>query len=370
MRVGILKEIKEKEYRVGMTPGGVKELVSRNHEVMVQQGAGVESGFGDELYQSAGAKIKRDAKEIFQNAELIVKVKEPQPVECKELRSDQILFTYLHLAADLYQTDLLLKSGVTAIAYETVTDDQGGLPLLAPMSEVAGLLSVQIGAHWLEKSQGGRGILLGGVAGVAPATVLILGGGVAGTKALRAALGMGANVVVVDKSLKRLRELDNLFLGRVTTAYPNSEVLQAQVERADLVIGAVLVPGAATPKLISRDLLKRMQKGSVIVDVAIDQGGCIETSKPTSFGNPTYVEEGVIHYCVTNIPSSVSRTSSIALCNATIPFVIAIADKGYRHACLADRHLLNGLNVYQGQITHPAVAQALNKPCITVDLLS
>jgi len=362
MRIGVPKEIKDQEYRVGMTPGSVRELTNRGHAILVQQNAGTEIGFSDEAYRTAGAKIVDSADEIFALADMIVKVKEPQPQECKKLKEGQLLFTYLHLAPDPAQAELLLASGCVAIAYETVTDEHGGLPLLTPMSEIAGRLSIQAGAHCLEKTQGGHGILLGGVAGVACANVVVLGGGVVGTQALRVAVGMGAEVVVLDKSLKRLRELEFLFDGKVTTAYANAEALEAHLKTADLVIGAVLVPGAAAPKLVSRSLLSLMRPGTVIVDVSIDQGGCFETSRATTHAKPVFIEEGIVHYCVANMPAGVPRTSTIALNNATLPYIVTLAEKGYRTACLESSYLLRGLNICTGQITHPAVATALSKP--------
>lgn len=361
MRIGVPKEIKDQENRVGMIPASVRELTARGHSIVVQENAGQGIGFSNEDYRVAGADVVKSAAEIFSTTDMIVKVKEPLSVECKQLREGQLIFTYLHLAPDPKQTDLLLQSGCVAIAYETVTDEQGGLPLLTPSSEVAGRLSVQAGAHCLEKAQGGRGVLLGGVPGVAPAKVVILGGGVAGTQALKIALGMGADVVVLDKSLKKLRELDNLFPA-AQTAYANAESIDAYVTAADLVIGAVLVPGAAAPKLVTRSLLRKMHPGSVIVDLSIDQGGCFETSKPTTHTDPIFVEEGVVHYCVTNMPGGVPYTSTIALNNATLPFIIALADKGYRAACLENPHLLRGLNICAGKLTHQAVAEALQKP--------
>ncbi len=362
MRIGVPKEIKDQEYRVGMTPASVRELTNRGHTVLVQQNAGSEIGFSDEIYKLAGAEIVATADEIFGSAQMIVKVKEPQAQECKKLREGQLLFAYLHLAPDPKQAELLLSSGCVAIAYETVTDEQGSLPLLMPMSEVAGRLSIQVGAHYLEKIEGGHGILLGGVAGVGSAKVIVLGGGIVGTQALRVAAGMGAEVVVLDKSLKRLRELEYLFDGRVTTAYANAETLEEHLRAADLVIGAVLVPGATAPKLVSRALLPQMQRGTVVVDVSIDQGGCFESSHVTTHAHPTFVEEGIIHYCVANMPAVVPRTATLALNNATLPYIITLADKGYRTACLENPHLLHGLNICTGQITHPAVATALQKP--------
>ncbi|WP_029889711.1 alanine dehydrogenase [Polycyclovorans algicola] len=363
MRIGVPKEIKNHEYRVGLTPAGVRELRGHGHQVLVETGAGVGSGIADAAYQEAGAVLVADAATVFAQAELIIKVKEPQPAECSMLRSGQVLFTYLHLAPDPQQAEGLLASDCIAIAYETVTDARGGLPLLTPMSEVAGRLAVQAGAHTLEKAQGGAGILLGGVPGVAPAEVLVIGGGVVGYNAARIAVGMGASVTVLDTSPRRLSELDALFDGRLRTVYSTADTLERLVAGADLVIGAVLRPGAAAPKLVTRDLLKRMRAGSVVVDVAIDQGGCFETSRPTTHQNPTYVEEGVVHYCVANIPGAVARTSTFALTNATLPYLLKLANQGYRQALQADAHLRDGLNVHRGALTHPAVAAALGLPC-------
>ncbi len=359
MRIGVPKEIKVHEYRVGLTPAGVRELRVHGHEVVVETGAGEGIGLSDEQYRVAGARIVADAAELFALAEMIVKVKEPQPAEVARLRAGQALFTFLHLAPDPRQAQGLIECGCIAIAYETVTDAHGGLPLLAPMSEVAGRLSVQAGAHVMEKAQGGNGILLGGVPGVAPANVLIIGGGVVGTNAARIAVGMGARVTILDRSLARLNELDQLFGGRVETIYSTVDAIEQTTAGADLVIGAVLVPGAAAPKLVRREHLRRMKRGAVIVDVAIDQGGCFETSRPTTHQDPTFVEEGVVHYCVANMPGAVARTATFALTNATLPFVLALADKGVDGALRDDPHLLAGLNVHRGRITHPAVADAL-----------
>jgi alanine dehydrogenase len=359
MLVGVPREIKNKEYRVGLVPGSVRELVHRGHQVIVEAAAGAGIGFDDAAYRAVGAEIALTAAEVFARAQMIVKVKEPQPGEIALLRPGQIIFTYLHLAADRAQTEGLLRAGVVGIAYETVTDGRGGLPLLAPMSEVAGRMSVQVGAHCLEKEQGGEGILLGGVPGVAAAKVVVLGGGVAGTNAARVAMGMEAYVTVIDKSLQRLYELDLQFGAQLHTLFSTVENIEREVVSADLVIGAVLVPGAAAPKLVTREMVARMRPGSVLVDIAIDQGGCFETSRPTTHAVPTYVESGVIHYCVTNMPGAVARTSTFALNNATLPFVLALADKGWRQATLDDPHLRHGLNVVRGRITHPAVAEAL-----------
>ncbi len=359
MHVGVPKEIKTHEYRVGLVPAGVRELVHRGHQVSVETAAGQGIGFDDEAYRKAGAKVLGSAAEVFAAAELIVKVKEPQPVEYKLLREGLVLFTYLHLAPDAKQTKALIASGVAAIAYETVTDETGGLPLLAPMSEVAGRMSIQVGAHCLEKEQGGAGMLLGGVPGVAAAKVVIIGGGVSGTNAARMAMGLEAHVIVIDKSLKRLYELDLQFGAKLHTMFATMAAIEEHVSQADLVIGAVLVPGAAAPKLVTREMVRRMRRGSVIVDISIDQGGCCETSRPTSHAAPTYVEEGVVHYCVTNMPGAVARTSTFALTNATLPFTLELADKGYRRALAENRHLLAGLNVHRGKVTHRAVARDL-----------
>lgn len=359
MLIGVPKEIKNHEYRVGLTPAGVRELISHGHDVVVQVEAGAAIGFADEDYIAAGASMEVSAENIFARAEMIIKVKEPQPNECKMLREGQLLFTYLHLAPDPTQTELLLASGVTAVAYETVTDASGGLPLLAPMSEVAGRLSIQAGAHSLEKAQGGSGVLLGGVPGVLPANVTVIGGGVVGVNAARMAMGMGANVTILDRSLTRLKQLDELFGDRINTLYSTVDAIESQLKTADLVIGAVLIPGAAAPKLITRDMLSLMKSGSVLVDVAIDQGGCFETSRATTHQEPTYVVDGVIHYCVANMPGAVARTSTLALTNATLPYAVALANEGV-DALMRDTHLLAGLNVHKGQVTCDAVAQALN----------
>ena len=363
MRIGVPREIKADEYRVGLTPAAVRELVSHGHELVVQQGAAGAIGFPDAAYRQAGAAIAPDAAAVFAQAEMVVKVKEPQPGEIALLRRGQVLFTYLHLAADRAQTRGLMESGATCIAYETVTDSRGALPLLAPMSEVAGRMCVQVGAHCLERAQGGAGVLLGGVPGVPSARVVVIGGGVAGTHAARMAVGVGATVTVIDRSLHRLRELEDLFPGQLHTLFSTTDAIERAVAEADLVIGAVLVPGAAAPKLVTREMVRRMRPGSVIVDIAIDQGGSCETSRPTTHAQPTYVEEGVVHYCVTNMPGAVARTSTLALGNATLPFVLALAGKGWRAAMQADAHLLAGLNVQAGAVTHPAVAAALGLDC-------
>jgi alanine dehydrogenase len=362
VKIGVPREIKTHEYRVGLTPAGVRELVQHGHEVVVERAAGVGIGSDDEAYRSAGASIVAAAASVFTAAEMIVKVKEPQPAEIALLRPGQILFTYLHLAADKAQTEGLIACGPTCIAYETVTDRGGALPLLAPMSEVAGRMSVQVGAHCLEREQGGAGILLGGVPGVPPAKVVVLGGGVSGTNAARMAVGLEASVTIIDKSLPRLKELDLQFGPRATTLFATTAAIEQAVLAADLVIGAVLVPGAAAPKLVTRDMVRQMRPGSVLVDIAIDQGGCFETSRPTTHSAPTYVEEGVVHYCVTNMPGAVARTSTYALTNATLPFVLAVAGKGWRQAMLDDPHLAEGLNINAGRVTHVAVAQALGLP--------
>ncbi len=359
MRIGVPKEVKTHEYRVGLLPGSVREAVHHGHEVLVETGAGAGVGFDDAAYERAGARIASGAAEVFAASEMIVKVKEPQPPEIGRLKPGQLLLTYLHLAADRQQCDGLLRSGATCIAYETVTDVRGGLPLLAPMSEVAGRMSIQVGAHCLEKEQGGPGMLLGGVPGVAAAKVVILGGGVAGTNAARVAMGMEAYVTVIDRSLPRLYELDLQFGAQLHTLFSTLETIEREVLTADLVIGAVLVPGAAAPKLISREMVRAMKPGSVLVDISIDQGGCSATSRPTTHADPTYVEDGVIHYCVTNMPGAVARTSTFALNNATLPFVLDLADKGWRRALADDPHLRAGLNIEAGRITHQAVAQAL-----------
>ena len=358
MLVGVPKEIKTLEFRVGLTTASVTELVHHGHQVIVESRAGEGVGLSDAMYQAAGAEIVATAAEVFERAELVVKVKEPQAEECRMLRPGQVLFTYLHLAPDPDQTRMLIESGCVAIAYETVTDEDHGLPLLSPMSEVAGRMSIQAGAHALEKHKGGSGMLLGGVPGVEAARVVVLGGGVVGTNAVRMAMGMEAHVTVLDRSLKRLKELDFQFGCMLNTIYSTRESVWHHVTNADLVIGAVLVPGAAAPKLVTRDMLKEMRPGSVVVDVAIDQGGCFETSRPTTHADPTYTVEGVVHYCVANMPGGVARTSAFALNNATLPFTLALADKGYRQALLDDQHLRNGLNVHEGRVTYEAVALA------------
>jgi alanine dehydrogenase len=367
MLIGVPKEIKVQEYRVGLTPSSARELVHHGHKVMMQSGAGVEIGFPDDAYRAAGAEIVADAANIYARAEMIVKVKEPQPAECQMLQAGQVLFTYLHLAPDPEQTEALLASGAICIAYETVTDAFGGLPLLAPMSEVAGRMAIQAGAHCLEKAAGGCGLLLGGVPGVPAGKVVILGGGVVGTNAARMAMGLEAHVTVLDKSLKRLKELDQHYGARIATTYATVDAIEEHVRGADLVIGAVLVPGASAPKLVSRQMISTMRKGSVVVDVAIDQGGCFETSRPTTHSDPTYVVDGVVHYCVANMPGGVARTSTLALNNATLPFALALADKGFAKAMKEDAHLRAGLNVFKGNLTCQAVAAAQDLPWITPD---
>lgn len=359
MLIGVPKELKVHEYRVGLVPASVRELVAHGHQVIVEREAGKGIGCADADYETAGAKIAAGAQEIYARAEMIVKVKEPQPAERKQLREDQVLFTYLHLAPDPKQAEDLLASGAICIAYETVTSASGGLPLLAPMSEVAGRMAVQAGAYCLEKTHGGLGVLLGGVPGVDPANVVVLGGGVVGTHAIHIALGMGADVWVLDRSTEVLRALWRQFGRPLNTVYATRDAVERHVLQADLVIGAVLVPGGATPKLVSAELIRRMKPGAVVVDVAIDQGGCFETSRPTTHAEPTYVVDDVIHYCVANMPGGVPRTSTFALNNATLPYVLALADNGYKRALVEDPHLRAGLNVHKGHITHRAVAEAL-----------
>jgi alanine dehydrogenase len=366
MRIGIPKEIKAQEYRVGLTSGNVRELIEHGHRVLIETEAGAGIGMHDSDYQRVGAEIAPSAARVFAESELIVKVKEPQPHECDQLGSGQVLFTYLHLAPDPEQAQRLQDSGVSAIAYETVTGPDRSLPLLAPMSEVAGRLSVQAGAHCLEKARGGKGVLLGGVPGVAPGKVLIIGGGTVGENAAGVASGIGADVTVLDRSVPRLRQLDSEFGGKIKCVFSKSDTIERYALEADLVIGAVLIPGAATPKLLSRETVKQMKPGSVLVDVAIDQGGCFETSHPTTHENPTYLIDDVVHYCVANMPGAVPRTSTFALNNATLPFVLMLADHGLAEALTLDPDLANGLNVHAGHITHPAVAAALGKPYVPV----
>ena len=359
MLVGVPKEIKNHEYRVGLTPEAAREYVTNGHSVIVESGAGLGITKTDDDYRAIGAEIVDSAEEVFARAQMIVKVKEPQPNEWVQLREDQILFTYLHLAPDPDQARGLMESGVSAVAYETVTDRDGGLPLLAPMSEVAGRLSIEASAQASHKNNGGRGILMGGVPGVLPAKVVVIGGGVVGTQAARMAAGLGANVEILDRSLPRIRELDDMFQGRVTTRYSNAGTIENAITDADVVVGAVLIPGASAPKLVSRDMLGLMQHRAVLVDVAIDQGGCFETSKPTTHEDPTYIVDDIIHYCVANMPGAVPHTSSYALNNATLPFGLALANKGVVKACEDDPHLMLGLNVHKGKIVNEAVAESL-----------
>ena len=356
MKIGCPKEIKPQEFRVGMTPNAAAEAVINGHEVVIETNAGIGSGFDDDAYRAVGAVILDTAEEVFATADMIVKVKEPQAVERKMLREGQLLFTYLHLAPDPDQTRDLLESGCTAIAYETVTDRSGGLPLLAPMSEVAGRLAPQVGAWTLQKANGGRGVLMGGVPGVGPARVIVIGGGVVGTHAAKIAAGMGADVTVLDRSLPRMRYLDDVFGGTFKTGYSSAGLLEELLPLADMVIGAVLIPGAAAPKLVRRDQFPMMKPGAVLVDVAIDQGGCFETSCATTHHDPIYEVDGIMHYCVANMPGAVARTSTLALGNATMPFMLALAKKGWKQACADDPHLLKGLNVHDGQLTYEAVS--------------
>jgi alanine dehydrogenase len=367
MKVGVPKEIKTLEFRVGMTPAGVRELVHDGHEVIVETNAGEGIGMSNADYVAAGAKVVDKAEDVFAAADMIVKVKEPQLSECAMLRKDQVLFTYLHLAADPAQAEALIKSGTTAIAYETVTADDGSLPLLTPMSEVAGRLSIQAGAFALQKANGGRGVLLGGVPGVAPGKVLVIGGGVAGANAADMAVGLGAQVTILDRSLPRLRQLDDIWGGRVRTVYSTKDAVDQLTRDADLVIGAVLVAGATAPKLVSAENVKNMHAGAVMVDISIDQGGCFETSRPTTHAEPTYEVDGVVHYCVTNMPGAVPRTSTFALTNATLPFVKSLANLGWRKALARDPHLANGLNVHAGHVNHEAVAHDLGYDYLSAD---
>jgi len=370
MRVGCPKEIKVHEYRVGLTPESAAELVRAGHEVFLETKAGEGIGAPDGVYEKVGVKILPNADAVFETAEMIVKVKEPQAVEIARLKPKHTLFTYLHLAPDPEQAEGLMKSGATCIAYETVTDKDGRLPLLKPMSEVAGRMSIQVGAYFLEKAHGGRGVLMGGVPGVRPADVVILGAGVSGYNAAQIAVGMRARVTVFDKNPARLEELDREFNGRLETVYSTKAAVEEAVKEADVVVGAVLVAGAAAPKLITRPMLKTMRPGAVLVDISIDQGGCFETSKPTTHSEPTFIVDGIIHYCVANMPGAVSRTSAFALNNATLPFTLALANKGYKKALQDDPHLANGLNVYEGAIAHEAVAKDLGKPYVRPSWLS
>lgn len=361
MLIGVPKEIKKQEHRVGLIPSSVREMVTHGHQVMVETGAGAGIGFDDAAYINAGARIAMTAADIFKTADMIIKVKEPQPEECAMLRPDQILFTYLHLAADKPQAEALIKSNCVAIAYETVTGANGkGLPLLAPMSEVAGRLSVQVGAHYLMKHMGGEGILIGGVPGTPAGRVLVLGGGVAGFNAARVAVGMGARVTILDKSPERLRELDEHFNGSAEVLYSTTAAIETLIPKSDLVIGAVLVPGASAPRLVTSSMLKTMKKGSVMVDIAIDQGGCFETSHPTTHGDPVYDVDGVIHYCVANMPGAVPKTSAMALNHAILPYALKIADMGWEKALASDAGLAAGLNISKGKVMHKAVAEALH----------
>ena len=369
MRIGLPREIKNHEYRVGLTPASVRELTAHGYPVLVQAGAGDAIGLDDAQYLAAGATLVQDAAEVFAQAEMVVKVKEPQPVECAMLRPGQILYTYLHLAPDPELTSALVRSGAVCIAYETITGPGGGLPLLAPMSEVAGRMAIQAGAVHLEKSKGGMGVLLGGVPGVPAAHVVILGAGVVGTNALQVAVGLGARVTVLDKNVDRLRRLDLIFGNRVHTVYSTAHSVEAAVLDADLVVGGVLIPGAAAPKLVTRAMVARMKPGAVVVDVAIDQGGCFETSRPTTHAAPTFVVDGVVHYCVANMPGAVARTSTFALNNATIGHALALADKGWKQALRNDAHLRNGLNVAEGQVTFEAVARDLGYAYVGADSL-
>ena len=366
MLIGVPKEIKNHEYRVGLTPSSVMELVKHGHQIIIERNAGAGVDFSDDQYIVVGAEIVTNAEEIFARSDMIIKVKEPQPQECKMLREGQILYTYLHLAPDPDQTKLLVESGATCVAYETVTDADGGLPLLAPMSEVAGRMSVQAGAHHLEKAQGGRGVLLAGVPGVAPAKVLVIGGGVVGDNAALMAVGMGADVTILDRSIPRLRQLDGEYEGRARCVFSTNAAIEEYALEADLVIGAVLVHGAAAPKLLSRDLIKRMKKGAVVVDVAIDQGGCFETSKATTHDQPTYIVDEVVHYCVANMPGGVARTATMALNNATLPYAIALANDPV-NALFTNANLQSGLNVHKGSVTYKAVADALGYPYVPAD---
>ncbi|NNC99395.1 MAG: alanine dehydrogenase [Gammaproteobacteria bacterium] len=361
MKIGVAKEIKNHEYRVGLSPASAKELISYGHEVSITTGAAAGIGLNDDDYTTVGVQIADSNEAIFAESEMVVKVKEPQPDECRQLSEGQLLFTYLHLAPDPRQTDLLLESGVTAVAYETVTGPNNSLPLLAPMSEVAGRLAAQAGAHCLERAQGGIGVLMGGVPGTEPAQVLVIGGGVVGANAAYIARGMGANVTILDRSIPTLRKLDMEFHGKANCVYSTKEAIEKYAMRSDLVIGAVLLPGASAPKLISRELISKMKTGSVVVDVAIDQGGCLETSKPTTHENPTFVVDGVVHYCVANMPGAVPQTSTYALNNATLPFTLSMANQGWRKAMQQDQHLLNGLNVHEGKLCYKAVAEAQNR---------
>ncbi len=366
MIIGCPKEIKVHEYRVGLTPSSASELIRHGHSVIIETGAGMGIGITDDDYEAVGCEIIATAQEVFAKAEMIVKVKEPQLNECAMLTKSHLLFTYLHLAADKPQTEALMASGCTAIAYETVTADDGSLPLLAPMSEVAGRMSIQAGAHALEKAKGGRGILLGGVPGVSPAKVVVIGGGVSGMNAAEMAVGLGADVTVFDRNVNQMRHLDARFRGTVKTQYSTAHDLEQAVLQADLVVGAVLVAGAAAPKLVSADTAKCMKDGAVLVDISIDQGGCFENSKPTTHSDPTFIIDGVVYYCVANMPGAVAHTSTFALNNATLPFAVALADKGWKQACADDAHLKNGVNIHNGNVTYEAVAHDLDLPYVAV----
>ena len=370
MIVGLPKEIKDNEYRVGLTPAGVRALTDGGQKVLVERGAGDGSGFEDSLYERAGATIIESADDVWAQAEMIVKVKEPIAPEYQRMREGQLLFTYLHLAPDPELTKQLLDRKVTGIAYETITDRRGSLPLLTPMSEVAGRMAIQVGAHYLEKMSGGRGILLGGVPGVPAARVVIIGGGVVGTNAAKIAVGMGAHVTIIDNNLDRLRELDDIFLSKISTLASSAYMIHDAISQADLIIGAVLVPGAAAPRLVTRNMLKDVPNGAVIVDVAVDQGGCIETTHPTTHSNPTYYVEGVLHYCVANMPGAVPRTSTFALTNATLPFALKLAKKGFLQAIQADPHLKEGVNTYGGKCTYEAVAVSQGLEYTPIDKLT
>ena len=364
MLIGVPKEVKNHEYRISISPRGVRELTHNGHQVLVEKKAGHAIGFDDAHYQAAGALIIETAEEVFERADMIVKVKEPQAQELSLLREGQILFTYLHLAANHRMADELMKSKCIAISYETVTADDGSLPLLAPMSEIAGRVSVQVGANCLEKANGGRGTLLGGVAGIEPGKVVVLGGGFVGTNAAIIAMGMGAEVTILDNSLNKIRELDTRFGSKIRVIYSTMDSIEEYISKADLVIGAVLSPGAAAPKVVTEGMIKKMQRGSVIVDVAIDQGGCFESSRPTTHDEPTFIYEDVVHYCVTNMPSAVARSSTKALENATLPYIMRLANEGYRTVLKEDKHFRNGLNIYRGRVAHEAVAKELNHPFV------
>ena len=369
MKIGLPKEIKDNEYRVGLTPAGVQALSDAGHELYVEKSAGEGSGFSDEQYTQAGATLLETADEVWQTGDMIVKVKEPIAPEYPRMRENQLLFTYLHLAPEFELTKQMMERGVTGVAYETITDRQGRLPLLTPMSEVAGRMSVQVGATYLEKMNGGRGILLGGVPGVPAADVVIIGGGIVGTEAAKMAVGLGAHVTIIDKNLDRLRELDDIFLSKVQTLASSRYAIEEAISHADLVIGAVLVVGAAAPKLVTRDMLQLIQNGAVLVDVAVDQGGCFETTRPTTHSNPTYYEEGVLHYCVANMPGAVPRTSTFALTNATLPYALALANKGFEKAIRDDIGLAEGVNTYAGKLTYDAVAESQNLEYTPLDSL-